>query len=220
MGIDVGRDQTISSLSSSAKDELREKFGCQVRDSVHGLDVFPEAPPVLYFSAEGHGSASYEVDQFPDKLAGAFTTIKPIAPKLTLALELYNLAQFEPVTKARFLNLVTIVEVLAERERRPEDIQIQLDSCAEVIRASGLQPEKKDSLLNGLGNLKRESIGAACRRLIAEQLGDEPASYFSACYTTRSELLHDGETNRPEVRDWGRLDEIVRSVLLAKIRRA
>ena len=78
------------------------------------------------------------------------------------------------------------------------------------VRTSELSDEEKDSLISGLGNLKRESISTACRRIVAESVGEEAAQYFSDCYAVRSELLSMTErTGRPQLYDWGRLDEMV-----------
>jgi len=220
IGIDVGQNRETSSFATSIKDAVREQHGLQLRDIVHGLDVFPEDPPVTHFEISGTGSATFSLEGFPGKVADEVTTIKPVSPKQSLALELYNLGQFEPATKARFLNLVTIVEVLANRKRKATGICNQIDELMQSVRASELSDEEKDSLISGLGNLKRESISAACRRIVAESVGEEAAQYFSDCYAVRSELLHDGETGRPQLYDWGRLDEIVRNVLLAMMRAA
>jgi hypothetical protein len=218
LGIDVGRDQATSSVAQSIKDEVREKQGQQLRDIIHGLDVFPEDLPVTHFQIAGTGSVSFSLEGFAEKVAVEIATVKPLPAKKSLALELYNLCLFESATKTRFLNLVTIVEVLAKRERKATPIRETIHELMESVRSSELSPDEKELLISGLGNLKRESIGAACRRTVAELVGEEEAEYFSECYKARSELLHDGQTKLQQVYDWGRLDEIVRKVLLAMIR--
>ncbi len=220
MGIDAGRDRATSGFSAAIQDAWMELNGQQLRDIVHGLDVYADDPPVTHPEGSGSASVFFPVEGFPEKLAVEFATAKPLSTKLSLGLELYNLGHFEPATKARFLNLVTIIEVLAERERREQPIRDQLDSYIQEVRNSGLLDRQKDSLVSGLGNLKLESISAAGRRLVAQNLGDEDSTYFSECYSARSELLHEGKTARPQVNDWGRLDDIVRGVLLRMLRNA
>lgn len=218
MGTDVGRDHATSSWATSIQDAVREQQGRQLRDIVHGLDVFPEDPPITHLEISMTGTSTLSLNNFPEKIAQEATRIKPLPPKQSLALELYNLSHFEPDTKVRFLNLVTIIEVLADRGRKAKGIRDKIDELMRSVRTSELSCEEKDSLTSGLGNLKRESISAACRRMIAERRGEEAAQHIAACYEARSELLHDGKTSRPHVHDLGRLDEIVRHVLLAVIR--
>ena len=218
IGIDVGRDLATSGAAAFIKDAIREQQGLQLRDIYHGLDVFPEDPPVIHIELSATATSAFALEGFPGKVANEVTTIKPLSPKQSLALELYNLGHFEPATKARFLNLVSIIEILKTCEPKAKGVRDQIDVLMRSVKASGLSDEEKNSLISGLGSLKRESISAACRRIVAESLGEEAAQYFSECYKARSELLHSGETERPQINNWGRLDEIVRQVLLTMVR--
>ena len=62
--------------------------------------------------------------------------IESLSPKQSLALELYNVGQFEPASKVRFLNLVTIVEVLAIREQTAVGVRDLIDKLKQSVKAS------------------------------------------------------------------------------------
>jgi Apea-like HEPN len=218
VGIDVGRDLESPSFGSSVIEAAREKYGHQLRGALHGLDVFSEDLPVSRMEVSGIGSATFSLKGFPKKIADELAAIKALSSKQSLALELYNLAQFEPAPRVRFLNLITIVEVLTIRESMATHILEHIDKLKQAVKESELTADEKSSLSSRLRELKKESIGAACRRTVAKHCGATESKYFSDCYTARSELVHDGQTSGTQMYDWSQLDEIVRRVLLAMIR--
>ncbi|CAN5883005.1 hypothetical protein BH24DEI2_BH24DEI2_20780 [soil metagenome] len=218
MGVDCGRDKVTSSTSTDIKTRLRDQFGIQLRDTVHGLDVYAEDLPIHYLQISGTLTVVFSAKDFSNELVREFNNLVALSPKLSFALELYNLTHFEPATKARFLSLVTVVEVLSTKTRRPKPIRDQINAHVQLIRDSGLPTTDKELIISGLGNLKRESIGAACRALVAKYLDADAAEFFSECYAARSELLHEGDTKREIVSSLSRLDEVVRATMLSYIR--
>lgn len=217
MGVDTGRDRVTSGTSTAVKENIRAQFSVQLRDVVHGLDVYSEELPVTHLEISATGTAHFVAENFVEKVAHEFKSLSELPPKLSLALELYNLTHFEPATKTRFLTLVTVVEVLSTRARRPKHIRDQLDACMDLVRGSDLSVADQHALISGLGNLKRESIGSACSMLVANHISQDAADFFSECYSARSELLHDGETNRSTTESLIQLDEVVQITLLACI---
>jgi hypothetical protein len=221
VGVDVGRDRATTSWGQAVIDNVRKQEGKQLRDSVHGLDVFCDDVALTHMDICGTGVAGYIVDQFQERVAGEFTATGTLTPKLRLALELYNLSRFEPASKARFLALITIIEVLAERERRDPAVIQEVEKLKKIFKI--IKPEKlvkpyDEVILNALGEMKREKIGEACRRVVEKHAGAEAASHFKECYDVRSMLLHEGETDRPELMDSQELENTVQKVLLSMVR--
>jgi hypothetical protein len=218
-GMNVGRDVASTRVASAVKDMLRSQLGIEHRDNVHGLDAFPEDLPVVRGEVSMRLTTTFPpLADFPEKLAIEFADFRPLTSRLGLALELYNLGLFEPDTKARFLNLITVVEILSEREEMPKPIRSVVQDCIGVVQASSLPSSDVNGVTRRLDDLKRESVGAACRRVVARVLGKDAAEYFGKCYVARSELLHAGKTARPEARDVTLLDKVVRDLLLASVR--
>lgn len=128
---------------------------------------------------------------------------EPLAPKLELALELYNSTWFEESMSARFLTLITVVECLKDKNKRSTQIQALVKDFSAQIREAkkGLSTppgaealvRELDSFGSSIGNLKYESIKQACKRLLEVRLGSDEASFFMDCYNERSQAVHDGQ---------------------------
>lgn len=119
-----------------------------------------------------------------------------LIPRLDLALELHAASFFERSAQARFLTLVTVLEVLKDQRPLPRRFQELIDGWKEQLR---VMPEKvqaarqiKDSLSSVLGRVGRQSIGGEIRRLVARYLGAPRAASARSFYEIRSRFLHDG----------------------------
>jgi len=104
----------------------------------------------------------------------------------------FGLSRFERSPQARFLVLITAVEILANEQPRIQREVEFVDRCLRNLETQGLGGAQ--SLQGGLERLRKESIGAACRRLIRCSLGDEAARRFSRLYGARSRFVHMGRS--------------------------
>lgn len=220
IGLDAGHDQATARTSQAIKDLVAAQHSLQLRDDVHGLDVYCEQPPVRRFGTEAYGSVKHVIDDYEDSLRRFYAAQVTFTPKQRLAIDLYNLSHFENVPKTRFLTLVTVVEVLATRTKRSPAVRALLKEFLTNVRSSGLTVIEKQRLRDGLGNLKQESISGACKDFVGTYSSAEQATFFSNCYKARSDLVHDGKTSRPEATDPTRLDELVSQMLIASLSRA
>jgi hypothetical protein len=217
LGINVGKDRATSASDIAMKDMLKEKHGVQLRDDIHGLDVYSEDPPVTRFSLFATATVSHEIKDFQVPLTNLYASELSFSAKQQLALEIYNLTHFEGAIKTRFLTLITVIEVLAERDKRSPAIREFLKSLSKHVSGSTLSKDEKKQLADGFGNLKRNSISESCRKLIAKYASGSDVEYFMNCYKARSELVHDGITQRLEADDPTRLDELVCQVLISNL---
>ena len=112
LGLDAGNDKSTASSSQAIKDAIATQHECQLRDDVHGLDVYVEQPPVTRFAFEGYGSGAHIIEDYEDRLRMFYDANISLTSKQQLALDLYNLTHFENTTKTRFLTLITVVEIL------------------------------------------------------------------------------------------------------------
>jgi hypothetical protein len=144
-------------------------------------------------------------------------------PRLTakqeLALELYSTSHYEASKKTRFLALITIVEVLAERLKQPEQIQDLINNFFKITAETDLEEERKEAFQKQLENLRQQSITSACRALTKQHLGPEGEKIFKAYYDLRGKLVHTGEAKKVESLDevTSALDLIVSRLLLGHI---
>src|ERR1700674_559587 len=139
-----------------------------------------------------HGSALRRLTAYEQPLLSFFEAQVVFTPSQQLALDLYNLSHFENASKTRFLTLITVVEVLSIKAKRKPAALALIDDFRKTLDASQLSSAEKQRLHEGLGNLKWESIGAACRDFVAKYANPDDVDYFSRCYKARSELVHDG----------------------------
>ena len=216
-GVDTGKDAATSSFSHAIKEALAHSQGVQLRDDIHGLDVFCEQPPVTRFGVEAYGSSSYVISDYEDRLSDFFGADPALSPKQQLALNLYNLNHFESVTATRFLTLITVVEVLAVRRKRSPQVITFVKGLRGTVRQSGLTVAERTALLNGLGNLTQQSISEACKEFVGQHGSAVDVAFFSDCYSARSELVHDGVTARAVALDSTQLDALVSRLLLGSI---
>jgi len=196
VGFDVGTDSPTSSIAAFIRQEALER-GVQLLNDVHGLAVYCEEPAVRFFRTKAVLTATYPEAHFVDVLRSAYARDRVISPREKLALELYALAHREATPRAKFLTLVTVVEVLAgQGERSKEEIEV-VDSLLAALAASAIR--EKASLRGALGNLKKKSIRRCCRDFVEGSIGNGRWKKFDECYELRSNLVHEGHATRDAV---------------------
>jgi len=237
IGADFGRRGPAQHISPAGLEWLKQLLlstegsegarrvadGSPVVQDVRGTQIY-ECEPRPVFAALDLGGVL--VQRSPERLLRliAEATEKEVAVHDTeeLAFELFSGSFFEPSADGRFLMLMMAVEVLTVPEPRGEAATTHVDQLVAATRGAGLAPEETESLVNALGNLKRESINRAGQRL-AEILGSRfyleqsPADFFKQCYGLRSRLVH-GNLPYPTFDDVniqaGALELFVRDLLL------
>jgi hypothetical protein len=166
--------------------------------------MYVSTPPTHFFDEWGR---QYELD-------------RQLTDKEALAFETYATAHSEPSIRARFVTMVTVVEVLAAGAMRSAKAQAVIDGFMddfmERTRSSDLDQSERSSLERGLLKLKRGSIGAACRRYIKAALGKEVSVEFERLYDVRSRLVHAGVYDDTDLGDELTKLETIASGLLAR----
>jgi hypothetical protein len=190
VGIDVGDDQVVSPrpLVDGQPDE-------RLQSEVHGLQVVPEIEGMHFWSLPlGRPVRRISPGDFEKKVAEGYGLGKPLTKKQTLAAQLYNQSHFLSSEAARFITLISAVEVLAEQSRSsPAAVALVQKLIDMAVAAVDVEASEKQALEKHLGYLKRESIGSACRALVRTHFEEPAVKDFTRLYKTRSELLHNGE---------------------------
>lgn len=150
-------------------------------------------------------SASLHVTKSPDRIVAYLRDAvprEPIPAPLLLSIELFCSAQFQATPQAVFFAMVSALEPLAVQERKGaaavDFLRRTMDDLVEEIDISDTD---RAALKDGLGRLKRETIGQSLRRLAAETLSDDPgaADFVKQAYSWRSEIAHEGRIKDPTV---------------------
>jgi hypothetical protein len=216
LGVDTGRDRRLGTPGKVLV-EMAAQDGVSLLPAVHGVAVFEATRPVKFFSASGDATVLRPAPPFMDEVSQFYASHPAVTDKQEVALDVYHSSRFEESPRARFLSLITVVECLAERPKRSSEERELLDRFAQQIKDAALPEEEHTRLMNGLLDLKRESIGKACADIVTQRCGAEAATFFKKCYGARSELVHAGTTNIKVEDAVEPLDVLVSHLLLRDI---
>jgi len=194
-GVELTKQEQLFDLADMKKTEDGQSY-IQPKD-MNGLIVCPqEAKLTGVFVAFGM-KAGQPLKRFHELFTKSFGLSENLNPKLSLAFELYNAHFFEASVRAKFLQLISVVECLAEQKPIKANI-IKYIECLAIVSKEELQSlkdiskEEVDYFIQRLHNLKRESIAVACRNLIKKHLCAQDIVFFKECYNVRSNLVHNG----------------------------
>jgi len=146
-------------------------------------------------------------------LNAANSTDEAMATSYQVASELYGLSRFHISAGARFLTLITVLEILSGKKKRSVEELTIINRLKALVK--GLSKERIAALRSGLGNLKFESIGGAIENHVTSVLGSDDGEFVTLCYRKRSKLTHGGLLNAEvEVEaDCDRLDKITSALI-------
>jgi hypothetical protein len=214
MGFDVGKDRATSGASKFVKDQAAAG-GYRLLNDVHGLCVFEEDLPVRVLSMRGQGQVLTPPSRVLDEWIRQYKAGPSLSDKETLALELYSVAHAEPFVRAKFLTLISVVEVLAPVQTRSADVGSVVKKLIVLAHEAKLTTADTNSLVGGINNLKTESIGRSCRAYIEQRLGEATAREFAHLYGVRSKITHSGDVpaDTDLVAELTKLESIVAALL-------
>lgn len=214
MGVDCGKDKSSSGIGKIIKDKLKEQ-GILLLDNVHGLSAYPEDKIVRFGGISAAVTIGRPSEKFAEDFKKAYEVSLNFSDKLSLSFELYGASHFEKSLRAKFLSLITAIESLCEQENNSEAAVRHIEDLINQTISNFHGPEK-ESIINRLGQLKKESISRACKKTVADNLESEDVAQFEYLYNVRSRMLHDGRT--PKGVDLGtevpKLDKIVSKLLI------
>ena len=110
--------------------------------------------------------------------------------RVKVALDLYVNSYFETSESARFLALVTVLEVLKDKGDSSDNAREMIDRWS--AETSKLDATEAASIRGSLKYLKWISISRGIGSVVQRHIGDERAKEARDLYTIRSSLMHDG----------------------------
>ncbi|MBN2030767.1 hypothetical protein JW824_11040 [bacterium] len=176
---------------------LGEKQGRSVMNDVLGLTIFETSFEPLFASFKGNVVIGKNPKRFEELFKQAASKRLVLDDRERLAFDLFSSSFFEPSQDARFMLLVSSIEVILDPKPRSETSQEHVNQLIDAtINNTALNSGERKSLLGVLNWLSKESIGQAGRRLAKERLdgreygGMNASSFFSMVYEVRSRLVH------------------------------
>jgi hypothetical protein len=220
VGIATGRDRAQLTLSTVARQEMEragtEAAGEPVRvlTDVHGLQVYEEGGLCTFFGGSANGVVGARANAFLETLSSAIERTDALPSALQVALELFNSVSFESSPRARFLTLITCVEVLAKQRDRPQESIAYLDHLIAITANQELPEGEASRLTQALRQLQTESIASACVRVVTEQTSAEDGKQWTALHGLRHRLTHGGLGAHEVATHLPTLESLVQRVLL------
>ena len=210
MAADFGDRQGLSRFYDSALRELGSTDR-PLRNDVQGLDVY-ETEPRPRFAYVGGATVvlSQNADRVEQAIVAAWSSEDRLTERERVSFDVYSASFLAKGPDIRLLLLVMAIEILAEEQSRPANVAGVVDALLGALDAAkGVLGDDYQSMRSSLDRLRSESIGQACRRVVA-RLGDrkydghKPLKLFSRAYGLRSKLTH-GELPRPARAEVGRV---------------
>jgi hypothetical protein len=199
LGIDFGDGKQRSGFTKAGLAMLQKQQGCPVRNDVHGIDVYEHVEKLKFVRGDVKATVGKSPLRLIDTFQREYLHTRHLTEKQVLASEIYASSFFDISSRSRFITLVTAVEALLERPKRPGVVEELVKEFKAKTQLSNVNEQTKKSIIDSLGDLKRESITKAGRtlagRLIPNELfdGQSSANFFTRCYKLRSQILHRGK---------------------------
>jgi len=199
LGADFGSRAAKSWFTEASLALISKNIGRPALNDVHGMMVYDRTamPQVVFTSMQGDMIRGVAVEQFLTVFETALSRSRDIDDRERVALELFNASFFQTSVDSRFLLLMSSLEALIVQRPRSEEVRTFVRTLTATIEAAdGIDATERNALKQGVGQLQRESIGQAGRRLVSESLdgriyeGMTPSDFFSRCYQLRSRLVH------------------------------
>ena len=203
IGADFGERSPSGGFSDAyIKQYEATKPGVRLYNEAPGeVLVVPSEPQPVFGQMRVDAVVGKQGEEVVAAVQAAATKQATLSAKEQVAYNLYSGSFFMPDADARLMMLAMALETMIEQEQRPAAALTQLDMMVDGLRESNLDGAEKDSLIQSLTQLRKESIGRAGRRQ-ADALGDRvyhdmrPRAFFNYVYKLRSALAH-GHHPRP-----------------------
>lgn len=191
LGVDAGKDLATTSLSQTVRDAVIAATGSDLRDNVHGVDVFRDDPGVRFLTISAQGSVLAN----PEPLLGDLDRLYAIADNASSrtrdAILLLNTALMQPNAVAQIVFALSAVEMLGQDEKWSHDQRQLLEHLAVVAEAAPLGTiDERNEVAEAIRKCHRLSLRQGVRRLL-DGLGlSELQGAWDDIYGERSSLVH------------------------------
>ena len=135
-------------------------------------------------------------------------------------MEIFAASRLETTERAKFVGIVSALEPLAIQHKYDDkELNSLIKSFQLQLQESNLTLQLKNSLQGRIGQLKRESVSQAIKRLTEESLprDSQSADIINDAYNLRSKILHEGSTDADLQLKSREVEEIIRKIFKYKI---
>lgn len=192
LGLDPGQDLPTSSLAQHVKQHIAEKTGANVRDNVHGLDVFVDDPNVTIFSVHATAVVRAGLDPFLLHAAELHGVVEGMTQEARDVVLLLNFALMRPEPVAQIIFCISAVEMLGQEEQWSTAQKALLKQLANSVQgiAIGSDQERSEVADAIQRTLHRISLRQGVFRLLDRLNLLHLRKSWDAIYGERSRLVH------------------------------
>lgn len=215
-------DKASASFSSAVKNDMFEKTGGILLDSISGLSVFPDDGKHFEFNVSMNMNVRpSEPDYILDAIRDVWSKEITFDDNAETALNIINISTTESSPKAKFLTTYLALEQLIERQDRNDSAIEVIQTLQSFVDDSSLSELEKQSLKGSISNLLKESFSSALIRFAAELIepkefaGLSARKFFSKCIETRNKIAHNAVSDFND--DLNLLSSELRQIVLAII---
>lgn len=221
LGLDPGQDLPTSALTQHVKQHIAETTGVEVRNNVHGLDVFVDDPNVVIFSFQATGVVRAGPDPFLSHAAELHSEVGRMTDEARDVVLLLNFALMRPEPVAQIVFCISAVEMLGQQEQWSEVQKAMLKQLAGSAQGIALGSEHERSEVADAirRSLHRISLRQGVFRLLDRLNLSHLRKPWDAIYGERSKLVH-GLAPVPSARYddlAGRTVNLCGQILLARV---
>jgi hypothetical protein len=218
VGVSFGQDPFSTQSFIAENSIIAKDQGHQLLDDSSGISIFEEGVKMTSIRAlDCMAIRLIPIAALAESLERSVIRGNKFSDKEELVLDLFSTAQFEQSRRAKFLLLVSIIEILAEGKKRSVEAQGLIDELVEKVKRSKLDEKEGKLLGDSIGNLKEQSIGQRCRTLLIDLGLSDSTEFWNKCYSARSKITHTGKTSFDIRFNLSELDQLVCKVLRSKL---
>lgn len=200
LGIDSGRDIATGGFGKLVKDQIKDDYGIVFRNSIHGLDVFPDDSNIRFCSSSAQGTLKFSGKAFMEELSRIFQSVDSASQETKDIALLLNYALMRPDPIGKLVFAFSAVEMMGQNEKWSKSQKQMIESLAIYVLEQdvGTHSERKeiyDSIQKGLHKL---SLRQGVLRLLTNLGLSDKKKYWDSLYSERSTLIH-GLAPRPGV---------------------
>jgi hypothetical protein len=192
LGINGGIDRPTSGFGKIVTDRLRQEHGVELRDNVHGIDVFPDDPNIRIGIISGAGVVRSAPDPFLSGIDELYRVVDAASTRArdVVLLMNYALTRTDPVAMIVFS--VSAVEMLGQNQDwSGSQTQLLADLADSAEKASTGTAEERSEVAAAIRRgIYKLSLRQGVLRLLASLDLIHLKKRWDELYSERSTLVH------------------------------
>jgi hypothetical protein len=192
LGIDSGINLATAGLGQAVRTHIQEQTGLEIRDNVHGVDVFPDDPNVRILNITATGSVLAEPDPFLSDLNRLLHVADGTSKKTRETVLLLNYALMRPEPIAQIVFAFSAVEMLGQQEEWSSAQKCLLDKLATDAEnaAIGTVDERREVSAAIKRSTQKLGLRQGVLRLLTSLDLSHLKKKWDELYGQRSTLVH------------------------------